>query len=222
MRIVGYGILEKFGEHGVRQLLGTWSGQTPWRYKEAGDLAAVKETVTEIADESILLLFHGDTDHWSTNFLSLHRERGNFFTLFLSTHRTAEEVEKLHLERICGLVFGFRSIGTWDGHPLPYRRRMSGFVQSAADPKCTVPDWRRLDLPKNPEHVIASYFAALAGRSSELIPDDWKENFEDEVACLHREHGHRMKGGRLTWNDRGNASMVRDFLKMAYLQEGDS
>ena len=220
MRIVGYGIVEKFGESGVRQLLGAWAGRNPWRYIEAGGLDEVKEIVAGISNESILLLFHGDARRWSTSFLPLHTRRRELYVLFVSTAPTAEEVGQMGLERTCGLDFGFRSIGAWDGHPPSHRRRMSDFVQSAADPKCTVPDWRRLDLPKIPEHVIACYFAALAGRSGELISDDWKEQFEDEVACLRRGNERGIGAGRLTWNDRGNASRIGGFLREAYLLEG--
>ena len=74
------------------------------------------------------------------------------------------------------------------------------------------PDPNLLLSPRVPEHVIACYFAALAGKAEEIISDYWQEPFQREAEGLRRELG--IEG--LEWNDRMDAEKLRKFLRDAH------
>ncbi len=215
MRIVGYRMEQKFGVDGVSRLL-----RDPWRYEEAYTQSEVMDIAGRIDNEAVLLLFHGGTRDWSTDLRSFHLSHLDFYTLFVSTVSTFDEVARLGLQRTHGLDFPLRNHEAWDPHPTAYRRRLSDFLRNAADPERSTPNWELLALPKVPEHLIACYLAALAGRSRDLVRDGWKEAFQDEVECLQRTAGREARSAELTWDDRSDAEKVGGFLSTAYFVDG--
>ena len=218
MRVIGYRMADKFGRDSLTELLGVRAGDE--RYREVANLGATRREIRAIGNEPILLLFHGLPANYA-ELRALHLERDGLYTLFVSSVRSGPEVAVSGLERVGGLDFEVASLGNWEGHSARVRRTMAAFVQCAADPKSTEPQWDLLKRPAAPEHVIACYLAALADRSSDLVRDGWRQDFEDEVEGMQRE-SRRGATCQLTWGDRTDASKLGDFLREAYFIEGSA
>ena len=161
----------------------------------------------------MLLLFHGDPEAspQTGDIRNLMAGNEQLYVLFINEPgvRPADATASLG-KRAFGFNARVAAFRDWDAHPKAVRTKLKAFVDECRKPETQVPPWSLLGEgigPAGPEHILACLLAALAARP-DVVPDEWRENFENEVAEL-RDRGVKRD---LSWRSREDAEELRAFL----------
>lgn len=192
MTVLAFGLDDKFGGEGLAALgIGAGDRLPNARGRSLDDALAG-------CDPPVLLLFHGQrkmADDLLERHAALH-------VLHVKTTRHRYGDLRDREREFEFAVPSFSGEGRWERQTDEVRRRLRGFVESFRRGR---PDWALIEAPAIPEHVIACCLTALAGREA---PDGWRRGFESEVEAT--------ASGGLSWEERGDAGRLREFLRQAY------
>ena len=192
MTVLAFGLDDKFGGEGLAALgVGAGDRLPNARGRSLDDALAG-------CDPPVLLLFHGQrkmADELLERYATLH-------VLHVKTTRHRYGDLRDREREFEFAVPSLRGAGRWRRQADEVRDRLRRFVESFRRGR---PDWTLIEAPAAPEHLVACYLTALAGREA---PSGWRRDFEREAAA--------MASGGLSWEQRGDAGRMREFLRPAF------
>lgn len=192
MTVLAFGLDVKFGGEGLAALgIGADDRLPNGRGRSLDDALAGCEG-------SVLLLYHGPRNRTD----DLLQKHGRLHVLHVKTTRHRYGDLRDREREFEFAVPSLTGDGRWERQTHEVRDRLRRFVESFRRGR---PDWNLTEAPAAPEHVLACYLAALAGREA---PAGWRRDFEREAAAV--------ASGGLSWEQRGDAGRMREFLRPAF------
>ena len=191
MTVLSFGLDDKLGGEGLAAL----GIHAPDRLPNAG-----RRTLDHALDGStppVLLLFHGPR----TRTDDLLRRHAGLHVLHVRSTRHRYGTLRDREREFAFAVPSLPGEGRWARQAGEVRDRLRRFVESFRRGR---PDWALLDAPAVPEHLVACYLAALAGREA---PAEWRRGFEREAAAVG--------SGGASWEERRDVRRMHGLLRRA-------